>query len=203
HLNIPEVGLLPVQSPVGMQLGKAAGYALGFKRKGITDGIAIGIVGDGTTAEGDMHDAMNAASVWSLPLIVLVTDNGVAISTTPDDGRGIKDFEAYARSFGIAHASCDGRDFFDVYETTLRAATYVRQNQKPLLLHVKHLPRFNGHSSAADMTFDLGQQDPLISFGQALVERGVLGEADVLRRIETGSGRDFFAHHELGRVMAE
>jgi len=203
HLNIPEVGLLPVQSPVGMQLGKAAGYALGFKRKGITDGIAIGIVGDGTTAEGDMHDAMNAASVWSLPLVILVTDNGVAISTTPDDGRGIKDFETYAKAFGIAHASCDGRDFFDVYETTLRAATYVRQNQKPLLLHVKHLPRFNGHSSAADMTFDLGQQDPLISFGQALVERGVLGEADVLRRIETGSGRDFFAHHELGRVMAE
>ena len=86
HLNIPEVGILPVQSPVGMQLGKAAGYALGYKVKGITDAVTMGIVGDGTTAEGDMHDAMNAISVWKLPTIVMVTDNRVAISTLPEEG---------------------------------------------------------------------------------------------------------------------
>ena len=63
HLNMPEVGILPVQSPVGMQLGKAAGYALGYRQKGVTDAVTMGIVGDGTTAEGDMHDAMNAISV--------------------------------------------------------------------------------------------------------------------------------------------
>jgi hypothetical protein len=51
-----------------------------LRRKGVNDGVTIGIVGDGTTAEGDMHDAMNAASVWKLPTIILVTDNGVAIS---------------------------------------------------------------------------------------------------------------------------
>ena len=96
HVEMTDVGILPVQSPVGMQLGKAAGYAKGFAVKGITDGVALGIVGDGTTAEGDMHDTMNAASVWSLPLITMVTDNGIAISTRPDEGRGIKDFEAYA-----------------------------------------------------------------------------------------------------------
>lgn len=203
HLNIPEVGILPIQSPVGMQLDKAAGYALGFKRKGITDGVAVGIVGDGTTAEGDMHDTMNAASVWSLPLIVLVTDNGVAISTEPDEGRGIKDFEAYAKGFGIRHMTCDGRDFFDVYRTTLEAATYVKEEQKPLLLHVKDLPRFNGHSSAADVTFDLGQGDPLITFGALLVDRGIVAESDTMRRIESGKGRDFFAHHELGGIMGE
>ena len=66
HLDIEEVGILPVQSPVGMQLGKAAGYAKGMHLKGIRDGITMGIVGDGTTAEGDMHDAMNAASVCFL-----------------------------------------------------------------------------------------------------------------------------------------
>ena len=71
----------------------------------------MGIVGDGTTAEGDMHDAMNAASVWDLPFILLVTDNGVAISTEPDEGRGIKDFAAYAEGFGMRHFSCHGGDF--------------------------------------------------------------------------------------------
>jgi len=201
HLQIPELGVLPVQSPVGMQLGKAAGYALGFKKQGIPNGLTIGIVGDGTTAEGDMHDAMNAASVWSLPMIVMVTDNEVAISTTPDEGRGIKSFESYAKGFGMAHFHCDGRDWFDCYETTYRAAKYVIDNQKPAFFHIHDLPRFNGHSSAADMTFDLGQDDPILGFGKQLVERNILKSAEILERIE-GNGRDFFAHHQLGEIMA-
>ncbi|MCB9663852.1 MAG: hypothetical protein H6732_07050 [Alphaproteobacteria bacterium] len=202
HLHIPEVGILPVQSPVGMQLGKAAGWALGLRKRGITDGVALAVVGDGTTAEGDMHDAMNAASVWHLPLIVVVTDNGVAISTHPEDGRGIKDFAAYADAFGFAHFACDGRSFEECYQTTWQAARFARVHQAPVLLHVHSLPRFNGHSSAADVTFDLLQEDPLIRFGHELVEQGVFGAEDVLSRRET-TGRDFFAHHVLGRVMEE
>jgi 2-oxoisovalerate dehydrogenase E1 component len=202
HLHLPEYGILPVQSPVGMQLSKAAGYALGNKLKGITDAVAMAVVGDGTTAEGDLHEAMNAASVWQLPMIILITDNGIAISTPPEDGRGIRDFGAYAEGFGIAHFEADGRGFEDVYATTVAAATYVKEQQRPCVLYVHSLPRFNGHSSAADVTFDLGQEDPLIGFGSQLVEKGILEEEDVLRRIE-GKGRDFFAHHDLGRVMTE
>lgn len=202
HLDIKEMGILPVQSPVGMQLGKAAGYALGFQLRGVHDALTVGIVGDGTTAEGDMHDAMTAASVWSLPFILMVTDNGVAISTTPDEGRGIKDFEKYAAGFGVRHFTCDGRDFWETYEVMLRCARYVRDEQKPALVHVHSLPRFNGHSSAADMTFDLGQDDPLVRFGQKLVDIGVLNEGDNLVR-SPGEGRDFFAHHELGRIMGQ
>jgi 2-oxoisovalerate dehydrogenase E1 component len=203
HLHIPEVGILPVQSPVGMQLGKAAGYARGFQHKGIDDGVAMAVVGDGTTAEGDMHDAMNAASVWQLPVIYLVTDNDIAISTEPSEGRGIKDFATYARAFGIACFECDGRDFFEVYDTTFRCASYVRGEQKPALLYVHSLPRFNGHSSAADVTFDLSQDDPLIAFGEELVRRGLLEQDDVLKRLEGKEGRDFFVHHDLGAVMSE
>jgi len=200
HLYIPEVGILPVQSPVGMQLGKAAGYAMGFRYTGVGDGMAVAIVGDGTTAEGDMHDAMNAASVWDLPLLILVTDNNVAISTLPEAGRGIRDFGAYAESFGFRHFECDGRDFLDTYATTLDAARYVVSDQKPALLHAKDLPRFNGHSSAADVTFDLSQEDPLIAFGELLVERGLLERDDIMVR-KKGEGRDFFAHHRPGRIM--
>ena len=199
HLDMKDYGILPVQSPVGMQLGKAAGYAMGFRLKG-QQGFAMAVVGDGTTAEGDMHDTMSAASVWSLPLLILVTDNNVAISTTPDEGRGIKDFLAYANSFGIAALRCDGRDFDDVYRTTARAARYIYAEQKPLLIHVHSLPRFNGHSSAADVTYDLSQDDPLIRFGERLVRDGVLADRDVLRRVK-GEGRDFFAHHDLGNLM--
>jgi 2-oxoisovalerate dehydrogenase E1 component len=202
HLNMPEVGILPVQSPVGMQLGKAAGYAMGFKLKGIEDGVTLAVVGDGTTAEGDLHDAMNAASVWDLPVIVLITDNAIAISTRPEEGRGIVDFESYAKAFGLSYFSCDGRDWQDVFDTTVQCATQVKLNQRGAILYVHSLPRFNGHSSAADVTFDLSQEDPLIHFGDSLVEKGLLQKGDTLRRIQ-GQGRDFFAHHELGKVMGE
>ena len=202
HLHLPEVGILPVQSPVGMQLGKAAGYAMGFKMKGVEHSLSMGIIGDGTAAEGDLHDTMHAASVWKLPLIVMITDNRIAISTTVEQGRGIRDFGTYAKSFGIRHFSCDGRSFQDVYDKTCEAARYVTEESLPVLMHVHDLPRFNGHSSAADVTFDLGQSDPLIAFGADLVERGVLEPDDVLNR-KTGEGRDFFSHHVPGRIMDE
>ncbi|WP_428268619.1 alpha-ketoacid dehydrogenase subunit alpha/beta [Haliangium sp.] len=200
HIDMRELGILPVQSPVGMQLGKAAGFAMGYKLAGVDDGMTMAVVGDGTTAEGDLHDAMNAASVWELPLLVVVTDNGVAISTKPHEGRGIKDFASYAKGFGLAHFTCDGRDFYDSFEVTYEAARYVRETQRGAILHVQHLPRLNGHSSAADVTFDLSQEDPLLGFGNMLVERGHLDQEDVLKRID-GEGRDFFSHHELGRIM--
>ena len=201
HLNLPDQGILPVNSCVGMQLPKAAGYALGYQRQGHTDGVTMGIIGDGTTAEADLHDAMNAASVWQMPVIYMITDNGIAISTTPEEGRGIKDFKAYAEGFGMAHFTCDGTDFWDVYETMTKVATYVKENQAPAFFHVQNLPRFNGHSSAADVTFDLGQGDPILTFGAKLVEQGVFKPEEVMTRVETGSGRDFFAHHNLGTVM--
>ena len=203
HLDIREVGILPVQSPVGMQLGKAAGYAKGFHLKGIRDGITMGILGDGTTAEGDMHDTMNAASVWDIPLIVLVTDNGVAISTEPEEGRGIKDFAAYAEGFGIRHFSCNGSDFWDVYETTYRVAEYVQTEQKPVLFHVHSLSRLNAHSSAANYAFDLNQKDPLIAFGNKLVDLGYLSRDEVLVRHDRGTARDFFDNYEMGSIMSE
>ena len=200
HLDIKEVGILPVQSPVGMQLGKAVGYAKGFKMKGVHDAVTMGIIGDGTSAEGDLHDAMNAASVWSTPTIIMITDNEIAISTTPAEGRGIQSFKAYAEGFGIKHFTCDGADFFDTYKTTCAAVEYVQKEQKPVLFHVVNLPRLNAHSSAADYKFDLDQQDPLNDFGQKLVEMGVLDESEIVTRIQ-GEGQDYFKHHNLGTIM--
>lgn len=202
HTHVPGIGVLPVQSPVGMQMGKAAGYAMGFKARGVRDAVVAAVIGDGSTAEGDMHDAMNAASVWSLPFVGIVTDNRVAISTRPEEGRGIRDFRRYAEAFGLDFYECDGRDFDDVYQTTWRCAATARREQRGALIHVHDMPRLNGHSSAGDYRFDLAQPDPLLSFGEDLVRRGVLEQADIVVR-KPGSGADYFAHHELGAIMGE
>ncbi len=200
HLCQMELGILPIQSPVGMQLGKAAGYAKGFQVQGINDSVVVVALGDGTAAEGDMHDTMQAVSVWNLPVLILLTDNELAISTKPCDGRGIKDYASYCKSFGVAYYRCNGTDWDDCYKTHCEAAAYVRTEQRAAMVHVVEMPRLNGHSSAGNYKFALDQVDPILGFGQRLVADGILTESQIVKRIK-GEGADFYAHHELGEVM--
>jgi len=202
HFNDMRFGILPVQSALGMQVSKSVGYAYGNQLKGQTDSVTMAVVGDGTCAEGDLHEGMTGASILGLPWLLVVTDNNIAISVTPEDGRGIQDFEAYAKAFGFAYFTCDGNDFLEVYETNKKAMAYCRDNQKPALLWVRNLSRLNDHSSAADVTFKFDQHDPLLDFGQALVEQGVLQDGDVVRR-KDGQSKDYFLRHDLGTVATE
>ncbi len=197
HFNDMQRNTLPVQSSLGMQIGKAVGYAFGLQRKGIKDGVVMAVAGDGTTAEGDFHDGMNGGSVLRVPLLLMVTDNNVAISVRPEDGRGIQDFEAYAKAFGFEFFTCDGNDFMDVYETTKAAATYCRDQQRPALFWVRDLSRLNGHSNAGVYNFVFEQHDYINDFGEALVEAGIAKPEEVTRRVE-GTGKDYFKRHELG-----
>ncbi|HWB78972.1 MAG TPA: thiamine pyrophosphate-dependent enzyme [Nannocystaceae bacterium] len=202
HFNDMRHNALPVQSALGMQVSKSVGYAQGYKVRGIDDALVVCVVGDGTCAEGDVHEGMTGASILQLPWLLIVTDNNVAISVTPQDGRGIKDFESYAKAFGFAYFTCDGNDFVDVYDVTKRASEFCRSQQKPALLWVRNLSRLNDHSSAADVTFKFDQYDPLLDFGKALVKRGILSEGDNITR-KDGPTKDYYARHELGRVAAE
>jgi 2-oxoisovalerate dehydrogenase E1 component len=202
HFNDMRHGALPVQSALGMQVSKSVGYAQGYRTRGIDDALVVCVVGDGTCAEGDVHEGMTGASILRLPWLLIVTDNDVAISVLPEDGRGIKDFEAYAKAFGFAYFTCDGNDFVDVYDTSVRAAKYCRGEQAPALLWVRNLSRLNDHSSAADVTFKFEQFDPLLDFGEALVRRGILEPGDIVRR-KDGVTKDYFARHDLGRIGGE
>jgi 2-oxoisovalerate dehydrogenase E1 component len=202
HFNDMRHNTLPVQSALGMQISKSVGYAQGLRHKGHDDSVVMCVIGDGTCAEGDLHEGMTGASILQLPWLLAITDNQIAISVRPEDGRGIRDFEAYAKSFGFAYFTCDGNDFVDVFATTRAAAVYCRDQQRPALLWVRNLSRLNDHSSAADVTFKFGEYDPLIDFGQALVDRGILGVDDVIRRRD-GDSKDYYARHDLGRVGSQ
>jgi 2-oxoisovalerate dehydrogenase E1 component len=201
HLCMPEVGIQPVQSPVGMQLGKAAGYARGLQIKR-QRGLAVAIVGDGTTAEGDMHEAMQAASIWKLPLLIIVTDNEVAITVRPEDGRGIKDYATYARAFDLQYFSADGHDFIDTYAVTREAAEAVAAEGRSAVLHVE-VPRLMGHSSSSGGQFDYEARDPLLEFGSWLVSEGVLAEEAIFQRMALDKRKSYFEVHELGTLMDE
>ncbi|MEE9383508.1 MAG: thiamine pyrophosphate-dependent enzyme [Nannocystaceae bacterium] len=202
HYNQPSLNMLPVQSAVGMQMGKGAGYAFGLKRK-YRDGLCVAIVGDGTMAESDFHEGMHAAVVLEVPFLVMVTDNNVAISVKPEDGRGIRDLAAYAKAFDCAFYEVDGNDFLACYETTKAAAAYCVEHQRPALFWVHGLSRLNGHSNAGDYGFAFDQHDCINDFGEALVERGILEASDIVHRNGVQTGRDYFRRHDLGRFGTE
>ncbi len=203
HFCEPNLHILPVQSALGMQLGKAVGYAQGFKIRGVTDGLVVSVIGDGTTAEGDLHDAMNGGAVLELPLLIDITDNGVAISVKPEDGRGIKDFRLYAKAFGFEFFECDGNDFLGVYQTSQAAARYCMEQQRPAIFWIHSLARLNGHSNAGVYNFDWDAHDCLNDFGAALVDAGILSPDEIVRRNDVTDGKDYYRRHDLGTVAAE
>ncbi|MFV8752052.1 thiamine pyrophosphate-dependent enzyme [Nannocystaceae bacterium ST9] len=199
HFNDMRYGMLPVQSALGMQFGKSVGYAQGLRKRGFDDAVVVTVVGDGTMAESDFHEGMTGASILQLPLVVCVTDNEIAISVKPQDGRGIRDLEAYAKAFGFEFFTADGNDFLAVYEQTKAAALYCRDQQKPALFWLRNLSRLNGHSNAGVYNFVFEAHDPLNDFGEALVEAGILEPDEIIRRVE-GVGADWYKRHELGRI---
>jgi 2-oxoisovalerate dehydrogenase E1 component len=199
HFNAIGLNMLPGQSALGMQLGKSVGYALGLRRKGHNDGVVVTIVGDGTMAESDFHEGVTGATILDVPMLICVTDNNIAISVKPEDGRGLRDLEAYAKAFGLAFFTADGNDFLDVYETSKRAATFCRDNQSPALMWLRNLSRLNGHSNAGDYNFVFEAHDCVNDFGEALVEQGILAPDDIVRRNDEPRG-DYYKRHELGRI---
>jgi 2-oxoisovalerate dehydrogenase E1 component len=133
----------------------------------------------------------------------MVTDNDIAISVTPKDGRGLKDLRSYARAFEFEFFEVDGNDFVATYETTREAARFCTAQQRPAMMWVRNLSRLNDHSSAADFGFKFDQYDPLIDLGEALVRRGILAPEDIIRRNARTTGSDYFHRHELGGLSKE
>lgn len=199
HLCRPSLGIWPVQSPVGMQLGKAAGYARGLQLLG-KKGIAVGICGDGTTGESDFHECAMAASLWRLPLLMMVTNNDVAISVRPEDGRGIRDYKKYAEAFGLQYFECDGFDFFDTYRVT-RAATQAILEEGRSAILVAKVPRLMGHSSSSGGQFEYDERDPLLEMGEKLRAAGIIATEETFRRGELDRRKSYFEVHALGAMM--
>lgn len=175
-----DYGFYSLSGNVGSRFGHAVGWAMASAYKH-DDAIAVGHVGDGTTAEGDFHEALTFASVYKAPVILCVENNQWAISSFSGiAGAGATTFAAKALAYGIPGLRVDGNDFLAVYAATEWAADRARANFGPTLIEF-FTYRVAGHSTSDDPTryrpedeaskWPLG--DPLERLKQHLV---VLGE---------------------------
>src|SRR3546814_397046 len=121
-----DYGFYSLSGNVGSRFGHAVGWAMASAYKG-DDKIALAYIGEGTTAEGDFHEALTFASVYRAPVILCITNNQWAISSFSGIAGGeATTFAAKSLAYGLPGLRVDGNDFLAVCAATLWAAARAR-----------------------------------------------------------------------------
>lgn len=146
-----DYGFYSLSGNVGSRFGHAVGWAMASAYKGARH-IALGYIGEGTTAEGDFHEALTFASVYRAPAILVVTNNQWAISSFAGiAGAERTTFAAKALAYGLPGLRVDGNDFLAVWAATKWAADRARANLGTTLIEFVTY-RVAGHSTSDDPT---------------------------------------------------
>lgn len=174
--------IITQSSVVATQLPHCAGLGLSFKIKG-QDAVAITYLGEGSTSQGDFHEALNWAGVHKLPCIFVVENNQYAITEPQAKQMAVRDVADRAQGYGIPGVVVDGNDVLAVYEATREAARRARDGEGATLLEAKTY-RLVPHSSddndrryrTAEEVEEWRQRDPIDRFKSYLLSQGFLDE---------------------------
>src|SRR3954469_20288483 len=147
HFGTQEYKIIGMISHLGPQLALADGIALAdvlADRKRST----LVFTGEGATSEGDFHEALNIASVWKLPVIFVIENNGYGLSTPSGEQYKCERLIDKAKGYGMEGVRIDGNNILEVYETIHNAREYCMGKQKPFLVECMTF-RMRGHEEAS------------------------------------------------------
>jgi 2-oxoisovalerate dehydrogenase E1 component alpha subunit len=178
HYSWRKGNLVSISSPVGTQFPQAVGAAMATAYRGENNVVATWI-GEGTTAQGDFHYALNFASVYMPPVLMHIVNNQWAISTHRNLSTGGKTFAARADAYGMPGIRVDGNDFLAVHAVSQWAAERARQGGGPTLIELLTY-RAGAHSTSDDPSryrpSDEGRLwpggDPIDRLARHLIELG-------------------------------
>ncbi|MBZ0198637.1 MAG: dehydrogenase E1 component subunit alpha/beta [Ignavibacteriaceae bacterium] len=151
HWGSKKINLPSQSSPTGTQFLQAVGSALASVRKG-KPVIAYVSSGEGTTSQGEFHEAVNWASRAKLPVLFVIQNNKYAISVPVNEQSGGKDNSISAMMAGyhnLYRARIDGTDFVKSYNTVTEAVNYIKEGKGPALIEAE-VVRLLSHSSSDD-----------------------------------------------------
>lgn len=151
HFGSREFRLVGMISHLGPQLAVACGIALAEKLSGQGRAVLV-FTGEGATSEGDFHEALNLASVWDLPVIFLIENNGYALSTPVHEQYRCKSLADRGAAYGMAAVQVDGNDVLTVFDTVKSAREYCVREQKPHLIECMTF-RMRGHEEASGVHY--------------------------------------------------
>lgn len=176
---------LPYQIVIGTQMLHAVGLAMAAKIAG-DPVVAVGVCGDGATSEGDFNEALNFAGVFQAPAVLVVQNNGWAISVPRKKQSAATSFAARGAGFGVPAELVDGNDVLAVYEVMDRAVERARSGQGPTLIEMLTY-RIGAHTTADDPTRyrdaaeveEWQRKDPVVRFQKFLLARDLLHESEI------------------------
>ena len=182
HFGTQEFNIIGMISHLGPQLGVADGIALGHtlrKEKAITAVFS----GEGGTSEGDFHEALNVASVWKLPVLFCIENNGYGLSTPTSEQYNCEHLADRGKGYGMESHIIDGNNIVEVYTTVSAIAEDMRKNPRPVLLEFKTFRR-RGHEEASGTKYvpkklmeTWAAKDPIANYKQFLIDEKILTEA--------------------------
>jgi TPP-dependent pyruvate/acetoin dehydrogenase alpha subunit len=147
HLAVPASGFFGAHAVVGGNISIAAGVALA-KKMDRAGGLVAILFGDGACGAGALHESLNMAAIWKLPLLFVCNNNQLSISTARADALAPKNLSDLGASFGIPSRTLDGMDAETVAEALCAAAHAVRQGGGPSFVECLSM-RFAAHSTTA------------------------------------------------------
>src|SRR5687768_10490984 len=189
HYGGRPYNIVSVSSPVGTQVLHAVGIAMGAWVRG-DDVVTMTQFGEGTSNQGEIHEAMNFAGVHQLPVIFVCENNGYAISVPLDRQVAGGSVAARAAGYGMPGVVVDGGDVLACYAAAKEAHERARRGEGPTLIEAR-VVRLTSHSSDDDQrryrdpseVEHLKEQDPIPMFASELRAAGVLTDEvdDVIR----------------------
>ncbi len=179
HFGLRSKNIIGMISHLAAMLPVAAGYGLSAKLKK-NKKVILSFTGDGSTSEGDFHEAINLAAVWELPVIFLIENNGYGLSTPSSEQFKCKQLSDRAIGYGIRGITVDGNNVLEVYETISNLAKELRKGSGPVIVEAMTF-RMRGHEEASGVDYipksifkDWAKKDPLETYKKYLKSNKIL-----------------------------
>jgi len=184
HFGTQDFKIVGMISHLGPQLGVADGIALAHKLKKEKKVTAV-FTGEGGTSEGDFHEALNVASVWDLPVLFCVENNGYGLSTPVEEQFRCKNIADKGVAYGMESHIIDGNNVLEVFFKVSHLVRDMRINPRPVLLEFKTF-RMRGHEEASGTKYvpqelldTWAEKDPLENYTQYLIDEKLLTEESI------------------------
>lgn len=184
HIADVDKGMLGANGIVGAGGPLACGAGLTAKIKE-TDQVTVCFFGDGAAAQGTMHESMNLASIWKLPVIFVCENNGYAETTPSHYHCAAEDIADRATAYNMPGFGVDGTDLFAVYEAADEAIARARRGDGPTLIECKAF-RYYGHFEGDNLSYYTEEEkaeqkarDPFDKFITRVIERKLVSKAEL------------------------
>lgn len=181
HFGTQEYKIIGMISHLGPQMGVADGIALANKLKKNGKVTAV-FTGEGATSEGDFHEALNIASVWDLPVLFVIENNGYGLSTPTNEQYRCENLADRGVGYGMESHIIDGNNILDVYSKISELKQSMIDNPRPVLLEFKTF-RMRGHEEASGTKYvpqelmdEWAKKDPISNYANYLKDIGVLSD---------------------------